>query len=72
MEKIIFKKLSRSEAFSCEAALHHLLCRFENARSNDSTEAICGYTVVNHVMLSSDDVLALRKLRETLYNKLYD
>lgn len=72
MEKRNLKKLTCSEAYSCESALHHLLCRYHSTLENDPTEEIRGYTCVNHVMLSSEDVKALSKLRELLYAKLYD
>lgn len=65
------KKLSRSDAYACESALHHLICRYHRSRVNDSTEELCGYTSVNRVMLSSEDIQALSKLREILYTKLY-
>ena len=72
MEKRNLKKLSRSEAYSCESALHHLLCRYHKSRDCDPSEELCGYTSVHRVMLSSDDVKALSKLREILFTKLYD
>lgn len=72
MKKRNFKKLSCSEAYSCESALHHLICRFHASRSNDLTEEINGYTCVDHVMLSSEEMQAISKLREILFSKLYD
>lgn len=68
METNNINKLNCSESYEIECALSHILARY-NKHSRPVADS--DYRVLDSVALSSDEVAALSKLHDIIYNKLY-
>lgn len=68
METTKINKLNCSESYDIECALSHILARY-NTHSRPVVDS--DYRVLDSVVLSADEVAALSKLHDIIYNKLY-
>lgn len=68
METSKINKLNRSESYDIECALSHILARYSK---HSRPVANSDYRVLDSVSLSADEVAALLKLHDIIYNKLY-
>lgn len=61
-------KLNRSESYDIERAISHILARYSK---HSSPIGISDYRKLDSVCISSDEFVALSKLRDIFYSKLY-